>query len=173
MDNHEGKAYREHRAHHTVTLRRWSIPVTAALCWCLVWPLLGAVALAAAISAVPPPVSQLGEKVFGVAAVTLYAMCLGCAVRSLRARVVITADELCVHNNLSTVRAAWSEVEKIEEVQLLNTQALWHGDWYGVAVRIRGRRRPVHILASWSQHPEYANAFAERLRSHAQGPGTY
>ena len=166
-NSYDGKAYRERRTHGKVILRNWKMPVIVAIVWCLVWPFMGALALAAAVSAVPPKFSQIGQNAFVVAVVALLVFCLGCAVRALRARVVVTAEGLCVHNNLSTIRAAWSEVENIEEAQFFNSQALWNAVWYGVAVRIRGRRRSVRILASWSNDSEYAEAFAERLRSQA------
>jgi hypothetical protein len=147
------------------------MPIISALVWCLVCPLLGAVVLYGVYAAVVRRETEQTDLVFGAAALVVGLLCLGPAGRSLAARVVADPDGLAVHNSLGTVRVAWSDVEDVDVVSAFNTEAMVNALWYGVAVRVRDRRRPLRILASWVRREERARAFAERLRSFAVGTG--
>jgi hypothetical protein len=63
------------------------------------------------------------------------------------------------------VRVAWPDVEDIDVISAFNTQAILNGLWYGVQVRVPGRRRPLRMLACWVRREEHAQAFAQRLRA--------
>jgi hypothetical protein len=95
----------------------------------------------------------------------VWLLCLVLAGRSLLARVVADTDGMTVHNALRTVRVAWPDVEDIDVISAFNTQAILNGLWYGVEVRVQGRRRPLRMLACWVRCEEHAQAFAQRLRA--------
>jgi hypothetical protein len=173
MQEDAGRGRRTHgrqRAGGDVVLRGWRMPVLTAVLCVSVWPLIIAVLL------VPVWVafgwdSPSGDLALGITAVLLF-LCGGvCAVRALRARVVVTADELRVHNVLSTKRFRWAEVEAVEERWFLNASAILKPLWYGTAVRVRGRRRPVGVLASWCQDEERAAALRQLIRPPGSGGG--
>jgi Bacterial PH domain len=165
-----GRGFRERRrGEHRVVLRAWRMPIISALVWGLVCPLSGAVLLYGVYAAVVRRETEPTVLVFGAATVVGWLVCLLPAVRSLAARVVADPDGLAVHNALGTVRVAWSDVEDVEVIVGVNAQAIVNRLWYGVTVRIRDRRRPLRILASWVRREDYARAFADRLRSLAVG----
>jgi hypothetical protein len=164
-----GSGFRErHRGDHVV-LRAWRMPIISALVWCLICPLVGAVVLYGVYTAVVRRQTEGTDLVFAAATLVVWLLCLVPAARSLAARVVADSDGVAVHNALGTVRAAWSDIEDADVIVTFNSQAMVNGLWYGVALRIRDRRRPLRILASWVRREERARAFAQRLRSLATG----
>jgi hypothetical protein len=166
-----GRGFQERRRGDHLVLRAWRMPVISALVWCLVCPLVSAVVLYGGYAGVVRRETERTEVVFGTAVLAVWLLCLVPAGRSLVARVVADPDGLAVHNALGTVQVAWSDIEDVDVVVAINTQAIVNALWYGVAVRIRDRRRPVRILASWVRHEQRAWALAERLRSLAAGAG--
>jgi hypothetical protein len=158
-----GRSDRRPRAGGDVVLRSWRMPVLTAVFCVSVWPLIGGLLLVA-VWAVFGWDSRSGDLAFGIAAVLVYLCGVVCAVRALRARVVVTAAELRVHNVLSTRRIRWAEVEAVEERWFLNTSALLNPLWYGTAVRVRWRRRPVGVMAFWCHDEDRAAALRRLIR---------
>jgi hypothetical protein len=147
------------------------MPVISTLVWCLLCPLVGAVLLYGVYTGVVGRETGRTDLVFGTAVLVVWLLCLVPAGRCLTARVVANPEGLAVHNTLRTVRVAWPDVEDIEVVAGVNPTAMVNRPWYGVTVRIRDRRRPVRILASWVRREDHARAFAQRLRWPAVRPG--
>jgi hypothetical protein len=144
------------------------MPLNCAFAWCCLFPLVAGVGVALVASWLP---TELADTVAGAAVILVWLLCQVPAVRSLTARVVADSDGMTVHNALSTVRVAWVDVEGIDVIDFFNAQAFVNALWYGAAVRVRGRRRPVRMLASWVHFEEQAQAFAQRLRSVAVEAG--
>jgi len=153
-----------------VVLRRWRMPVLGAVLCLTVWPLTAAVLVAAALAVVFGWDSTAGDLVLGWVAFGLYGCGVVGGIRSLLARVVVTAEEVRVHNPLSTTRIRWADVEAVEEVSFINVLALFRADWYGTAIRVRGRTRPLRIMASWSNDAERAAELRRQIRP--PGPRT-
>jgi hypothetical protein len=166
-----GRGFRERRRGDRVVLRAWRMPVISALIWCLVYPLVGAVLLYGVFAAVVRRETERTDVVLGAAVLVLWLLCLVPAARSLAARVVVDRDGVAVHNAFRTVRVARSDVEGVDVITGFNVQAIVNALWYGVAVRVRDRRRPVRILASWVRREDRARALTERLRALAVGAG--
>jgi hypothetical protein len=160
-----GRTSRQQRSDGEVVLRIWRLPLITAALSVSVWPLTGAALLAAVFGSD----SWSADAVLGGTAVLFWLVGIVCAVRAVGARVVVTPDQLRLHNILSTIRVSWAEVEAVEEASLLNVSGLSTSLWYGTAIRVRSRRRPVRILASW--HPDEERAAALRGRIRPPGPG--
>lgn len=162
-----GRGYSERRRGDRLVLRAWRAPLASVFVWAFGFPLLGTVGAAPVVEPATEPIDII------VAAVVVlgWLLCLVPAVRSLAARVVADPDGVTVHNALRTVRVAWVDVENLDVIFIFNGQAVVNGVWYGVAARVRGRRRPVRMLASWVVEEEQARAFAQRLRSVAADAG--
>jgi hypothetical protein len=157
----------ERRAEDGVVLRRWRMPVIAAIMYATVGPMCIAVLLFYPMWFLGRFL-QLDETAFAWSAFgVLYLCSLVCAVRSLLSRVVVGAEGLRVHNVFSTIWIAWSEVEEVKEISFFNFQALTPngGTWYGTVIRVCGRRRPVRIHASWSHYEHVASDFSQCIRS--------
>jgi len=167
----KGSGFRERRRGDRVVLRAWRMPVIYAFVWCWVCPLFGAVLLYGVHAAAVRRETERTGVVFGTAVLLVWLLCLVPAGRSLAARVVADPEGLAVRGALRTVRIGWSDIEGIGVIVGYNAQAMVNGLWYGVAMRIRDRRRPLRILASWVRREERAEAFAERLRSLAAEAG--
>jgi hypothetical protein len=97
-------------------------------------------------------VSQYADAALGGTAILFWLGGIVCAVRAMGARVVLTPDHVRLHNTWSTVRVRWADIEAIEEASFWNVLGLTNTFWYGTAVPLRSRRRPVRVLASW--HPD-------------------
>jgi membrane protein YdbS with pleckstrin-like domain len=146
-----GRGYGERRRGDRLVLRAWRMPLISAFLWCCVIPLVCSVGLALVAGRLE---TERTDTVAGAAVLLVWLLCLVPAVRSLTARVVADSDGMTVHNALSTVRVAWVDVEDIHVIDAFNAQALVNALWYGVAVRVRGRARPVRMLASWARREE-------------------
>jgi hypothetical protein len=109
-----GRTDRRRRAGDKIVLRNWRMPVLTAVLCVSDWPLTGA-ALLVPVWAVFGWDSPSGDLALSSAAVLLVLCGVVGAVRAPRARVVVTADELRVHNVLSTRRFSWDEVEAVED----------------------------------------------------------
>lgn len=157
-----GRGYSERRRGDRLVLRAWRMPLSSAFAWCCLFPLVAGVGVALVADWLE---TERADTVGGAAVVLVWLLCLVPAVRSLAARVVADCDGMTVHNALSTIRVAWVDVEDIDVIDAFNAQALVNVLWYGAAVRVRGRARPVRMLASWVRREEQAKAFAQRLRS--------
>ena len=92
--------------------------------------------------------------------------------RAVRARAVVTVEELRVHNVLATRRISWADIDAVEERSFFNVWALWHPIWYGTVVRVRQRRRPVGVLAAWHPDEERAATLRRQIRPPAPEPET-
>lgn len=167
----EGKPFLERRIDGAVILRNPSIPVRNAFAWWLLFSWVGPLGMWLVVDALFPLQSPTGRGAFSLTVLGFLVLCLRSGLRSLRARVVVTADGLSVHNTFSTTRIDWAEVEGIEMIDFLNVSAVLPQRWYGVALRVAGRRRPVGVLASWAKDSQSAAAFADRIR--ALGPQPY
>ncbi|MFB9238081.1 hypothetical protein ACFFWC_21410 [Plantactinospora siamensis] len=152
------------------------MPLIVAVVWCSLIPLGGGVLLYGISVVVLPRETDRTDVVLGTMVIVLWLMCLVPAARSLAARVVGDPDGLTVHNALRTIRIGWVDVRGVDVIITFNSQALINGLWFGVAVAVRGRPRPLRILASWVRREDRAEAFAQRLRTLAAdaaagGPG--
>ena len=164
-----GSGYSERRRGDRLLLRAWRMPLNCAFVWCCIFPLVAGEGIGlVAIWLLP---TEQADTVAAAAVILVWLLCQVPAVRSLAARVVADSDGMTVHNALSTVRVAWVDVEGIDLIDFFNSQALLHALWYGAAVRVRGRRRPVRMLASWVRREEQAQAFEQRLRLAANEAG--
>lgn len=166
-----GRGFSERRRGGRVVLRAWRMPLIWAFLWCCVCPPAGGSLLYGVSSVVVRQDSGWTAIVMGAAMLLVWPLCLVPVVRSLAARVVADSDGMTVHNLLGTVRMAWADIEDLGVIFDINTQSLGKGLWYGVAVRVRGRRRPLRMVASWVVREEQAEAFAQRLRSVAAEAG--
>jgi hypothetical protein len=167
-----GGAERTSRQPHSngeVVLRIWRMPLIAAALCVSVWPLTGAVLLVP-LFAVLGWDSRSADAVLAGAAALFWLAGILCAARAVGARVVLTPEQLRLHNILSTIRLPWSDVEAVEEVSLLNVSSLSNTLWYGTAIRVRSSRRPVRVLGSWHPDQQRAAALRHRIRPPAPGP---
>jgi hypothetical protein len=163
----EGTRGREY-AEGEVVVRSWQMPVLAAILCVSVWPLTGAVLLAAVFAAFGDLPSA--DLVLGGGVILL---CLGgivCAVRAVRARVVVDAETVRVQNVLSTRQLRWADIEAVEEATSYNVWALGRPWRYGTTIRVRGRRRPVGVLALWHPDEDHAAALRRQVRAPTTDP---
>jgi hypothetical protein len=161
-----GRTSPQQRSNGEVVLRIWRMPLIAAALCVSVWPLTGSVLLVPVLDWV----SQSAGAALGGTAVLLWLGGIVCAVRAVGARVVLTPDQLRVHNLVSTIRVRWADVEAVEEASFWNLSGFTNTFWYGTAIRVRSRRRPIRVLASWHPHEERAVALRRRIRPPALGP---
>jgi Bacterial PH domain len=117
----------QRRTEGGVVLRRWAMPVRTVVLCLTVWPLTGAVLLAGVLSVVPGWDSPAGDLALGIATIGLYLCGAVCALRALRARVVVSADGVRVHNVLSTRWISWTDVRDVEEIEYINPLAFSGG----------------------------------------------
>ena len=167
-----GGAERTSRQPHSngeVVLRIWRMPVIAAALCVSAWPLTGAVLLVS-LFAVLDWNSRSADAVLAAAAAVVWLAGILGAARAVRARVVLTPAQLRLHNILSTIRLPWTDVEAVEEAFFLNVSSLSNALWYGTAIRVRSRRRPVRVLACWHPDQQRAAALRHRIRPPAPGP---
>lgn len=167
--NGAGGTSGQQHSNSEVVLRIWRMPLIAAALCVSVWPLTGAVLLVPVFAVIGWD-SQSADVVLGGTAALFWLGGILCAVRAVAARVVLTPDQLRLHNILSTVRVNWTDLEAIEGASFLNASGLSNTIWHGTAIRVRSRRRPVRVLASW--HPDEERAATLRCRIHppAFGP---
>jgi hypothetical protein len=152
-----------------VVLRIWRMPLIAAALYVSVWPLTGAVLLVADFAVIGRD-SPSADVVLSGTAVVFWLAGILWAVRAVAARVVLTPDQLRLHNVLSTVRVSWTDVAAVEEASFLNVSGLSNTFWYGTAIRVRSRRRPIPVLASWHPNEERAATLRRRIHPPALGP---
>ena len=164
-----GRTSRQQHSNGEVVLRIWRMPLIAAALCVSVWPLTGAVLLVP-VFAVTGLDSRSADAALGGAAALFWLGGILCAVRAAGARVVLTPDQLRVHNIVSTIRVSWADAEAVEEASFLNVAGLSNTFWYGTAIRVRSRQRPVRVLASWHPDEERAAALRRRIRRPALGP---
>ena len=160
-----GREHRERRRGDRLVLRAWRMPLIYAFVWCWICPLPGAALIYGVSVVVVRQETEQTGTVMGAAVLVVWLLCLLPAGRCVVARVVADTDGMTVHNALRTVRVAWPDVEDIDVISAFNTQALLNGLWYGVQVRVQGRRRPLRMLASWVRREEHAQAAVQRLRA--------
>jgi hypothetical protein len=149
--NGAGGTSGQQHSNSEVVLRIWRMPLIAAALCVSVWPLTGAVLLVPVFAVIGWD-SPSADVVLGGTAALFWLGGILCAVRAVAARVVLTPDQLRLHNVLSTVRVSWTDVAAVEEASFLNASGLSNTIWHGTAIRVRSRRRPVRVLASW--HPD-------------------
>ena len=158
-----GRTSRQQHSNGEVVLRIWRMPLIAAALCVSVWPLTGAVLLVPVFAVIGWD-SRSADAVLGGTAALFWLGGILCAMRAVGARVVLTPDQLRLHNVLSTVRVGWADVEAVEEASFLNVSGPSNRFWYGTAIRVRSRRRPVGVVASWHPDEERAAAFRRRIR---------
>jgi hypothetical protein len=164
-----GRTSRQQHGDGEVVLRIWRMPLIAAALCVSVWPLTGALLLVPVFALIGWD-SGSADAVLSGAAVLFWLGGILCAVRAAAARVVLTPDQLRLHNILSTIRVSWADVEAVDASSFLNVSGLSNTFWYGTAIRVRSRRRPVRVLASWHPDEERAAALRRRIRPPALGP---